>query len=368
MLENQIAQIPKKYFFMIFGLALVNIFLLLFVLSSYTSGSDQDQYFQTARSFLGHGEPVISRMLKPFMPFFAAVFSRVFGLEFSFIFINSIFYFFIGFVVYKIIKLIFNDDLMALIGTLFYLTAYPMLEYGVSYSTDISGWFFFLVSVYLTILFLKKPSYIILAVNGLITAVGFLAKESGGMGGLFFAICLFFIYKGSFTEKMKHFFVFSFAFLIPFAAWQAYVFMKFNYSYFNWYFNNTRLAGAYIKDFFKIVIKSTIATFLLGWGFVIVGLTKIKRMPLEAKKIILALILPSFSFLLWFAASSRLYYIIGLLLSILAGWGFIWFKDKVRNKYILTSAMALVIAGNYFWLIFDDRLREIVKGLFGVTY
>lgn len=373
MFETSKTAIPQKYFIIIAIFALVNILAINFFLQSYTTpfASDSEQYLATANYFRGLDSVIYpQRLLKPLVPAAAAVFSYIFGLGPAFLLINSVLYFFIGFIIFKIIKLLFNDDKQALIGALLYLAAYPMLEYGIVYMTDLAGWFFFAVSVYLTLLFLKKPSYNLAIFNGLLSAAGFLAKESGGMGILFFFICLFLVYKDSFVNKIKYLLSFASFFAAPFLAWQAFVYFRFYYSYYDWFFKYNEYSqpvGTYKREFFQIFIKSLGAAFLLGWIFVMLGLLKIKKALGDVKKILLALILPSFSFLLWFAASSRLYYIIGILLSILASWGIVSFIP-FKKRYVLIFILTIVMAGNYFWFIFDDRLRLLINGLFGITY
>lgn len=368
MFEQAETAIPKKYFAILTFFALANIFLLI-LLQPYTTpfASDSHEYIETAKYFRGLPYEFYGyRMIKPMAPVLTALFSYVFEIRSALIFLNSIFYFSIGFFVFKIIKLLFGSDKQALVGSFAFLTTYPMLEYSIAYMTDLAGWFFFIVSVWLTLLFLKKPTFKIVAINGLVSAIGFLAKESGGMGGLFFVICLFFISQEVFAKKIKYLAVYGLSFIVPFGAWQAFVYFKFHYSYYDWYLFNRTGANAYKREALRLVIKSLGASFLLGWPLALAGAIKMRQAPLEAKKIILALIPPSFSFLLWFAASSRLFNIIGLLLSALASFGMVWLFGN--RRWFLAVLIGLIIVGNYFWFIFDDGLREIIKKLFWVTY
>jgi len=367
--------IPRSYFLKLTIFALINIFLINFLFLPFITRftSDSQSYLETAKYFAGKiaDNQFIWRFLKPVVPYLVALVSPIFDFKPAFLFINSLFYLATAFVVYKIIKLMFNNDRQALVGSIFYLSAYPVLEYGIGYMTDLAGWFFFVLCVYLTLIFLKKPSYKLALAGGLVLAIGFLAKEYATGGGVFFVICLLFIHKDSFANKIKYLLVYSISFLIPFGAWQLIVYMRWYYSYFSWYnlvYHDYSGISRFYSEFFRLVLKSLAATFLAGWIFVVAGLWRIKKISAENKKIFLALILPSFLFLFWPAASSRLFFIVGLLLCLLASWGMVSWSFLMKNKYLYLGALAVVVAGNYFWFIFDDRLRFILNNILKIHY
>jgi len=369
-------KISRKYFIFLFVFAAANVLLICSLFSHFGAvfSDDSQEYLTTAKYFFGQGELVSSdmpklfgRLLKPVFPLSVGLLSPLFGFRAPFIIINIVFYLAIGFFAFKIVKLLFNDERQALVASMLFLTAYPMLEYGINYYTDLAGWFFFVLSVYLTLLFGQKPSYKLVIWNGIISAIGFLTKESGGMGTLFFVLFLFFIYKDSFVNKLKYLMTIAVVFWLPVILWLAFVYFKYNYSYATWFALSRRGDEVFKQDYFKIIPKSLVATFFLGWSFVLLGLVRVRKAAPEVKKVALALILPSFSFLIWFGASSRIFYIIGLLLSILAGWGFVYLINNYRRTYAY-SLLAMAIAGNYFWFIFDDRLRVLVNAVLNIHY
>jgi len=384
-------KISTKYFTYLLVFAAVNALLVCLLFSHFGArfGSDSEEYLTTAKYFSGQGAlggsdmiKLFGRLLKPAFPLLVGLLSPLFGFKLPFILINVVFYLSIGFVVFKIVKLLFNDENQALVAAMLFLTAYPMLEYGINYYTDLAGWFFFVLSVYLTLLFGQKPSYNerdaryigwrttrykLVVWNGIISVIGFLTKESGGVGTLFFVLFLFFVYKDSFINKLKYLLTIAVVFWLPVISWQVFVYFKYAYSYYDWYMLCRRGDEAFVRDYFKIIPKSLVATFFLGWSFVLLGLVRVRKAAPEVKKVALALILPSFSFLIWFGASSRIFYIIGLLLSILAGWGFVYLINNYRRTYAY-SLLAMAIAGNYFWFIFDDRLRVLVNAVLNIHY
>jgi hypothetical protein len=374
-MENNVTYfgISKKYFFILFIFSLLSILILNIFLQPFVIpfNSDSEGYLETARYFLGQIESgsiqYPQRLLKPLEPLLAGAVSYIFDFGPAFNFINSLFYFFIGFIIFHIIKLLFNDDRQALIGAILFLTSYPMLQYGIAFMTDLGGWFFFALSVYLTLLFLKRPSYKLIIINGLISAIGFLTKEYVAPAGVFLVICLFLIYKGKLTQKIKYLVVYAVYFLIIFAPWQLFIYLKFHYSYYDWWRLGYFVSSGFHESPIRLIIKSLGATFLLGWIFVFYGLLKFRQVAKENQKIIGILVFSSFSFLLWPTASSRIFYVIGLSLSILASWGLTRFlNSKHRVNYIIL--LGIVLAGNYFWLIYDDRLRYVIKKLFNVTF
>ncbi len=363
------SSIPKKYFFIIIGFALINVLLIIFFLVPYTTpfASDSSEYAQTATYFRGETLPALDRLIKPVIPFFVAIGSYFFGVKPSFLLINGIFYLFIGLLVYKIIKLLFNNDRQALVGSLLFITAYPILEYGVTYMTDIGGWFFFIASIYLTLRFLKTPSYRLAILNGFTAALGFLTKEYIVGAILFFIVCVLFIFKEKLAQKTKYLLVYVLSFFVFFVPWQVFVYIRFHYSYYDWWHFNHVDTSKFSASPLRQIIKSVGATFMLGWALVFIGIAKLGKMAQENKKIIVALLIPSFSFLTWPTASSRLFYVIGLLLSILASWGIVSL-DLFKKRFLLYGTLILVVAGNYFWFIFDDRIRFLIDRVFNIKY
>lgn len=373
-IKKRINSENRKYYLAIGFFSFFNIILLTVIAPQIASPFVSDSYeYQEAGKYLV-GQPSTGyfphRLIKPLAPFLFGLGSFFMDFKASFLFINGIFYFLIGFIIFKIADILFGSKRQAFVSSVLFLSAYPMLEYGISYMTDLSGWFFFALSVYLTLLFLKQPSYKLAAIGGFISALGILCKESGGMGILFFTLILFFTSGESFKNKVKYLSVFCGFFLLPFSLWQLFVYLKFHYSYYDWYlFNRGAGSSVYKKEIFKLIAKSLGASFLLGWIFALVGVFKIKNdkdlLP-RAKKVLLLLVPPSFSFMLWFAASSRLFYIIGLLLSLLAGYAIVnLFKD---SKKLQIASIISVLAGNYFWLVFDNKLRLALNYFLNIHY
>jgi hypothetical protein len=363
--------IPKKYFtgILLFSLANISLVVFLLFLNLTPFTTDFVEYADIADYFSGdENVQYIFRILRPLVPAMAAVFSWAFGQQAAFIFVNSVFFLFSGFLVFKIAKMVFRHNFLAFLSSIFFLSAYPMLNYGIPYITDVAGWFFFVLSVYLTLLFAKNPSWKLVALNALVCGVGGLAKESGAVGAIFFTLFLLFLFPENFGKKLKFLLLFGGIFLAVFLPWQMFIYLKFHYSFVDWFAWNNAAGGVYRSEMGRVVIKSLGAAFLAAWLFVLYGAAKFRKMPPEAQKFILLLVLPSFTFLIWSAASSRLFYIIGLLLSALAAWGFVCFGERIKNTFLAYGALATCLAGNYFWLVFDDRLRHLIVSLFKVTY
>jgi len=142
-INQPIFGLPRRNFIILLifsavSILVINLFLLPFVTPLAT---DSQGYLAVARFFRGQSIEAyyVPRLLKPLVSFLASLGSYTFDLKTSFLVVNSIFYLLVGFLVYKVIKLIFDDDRQALFGSLLYLASYPVLEYGIAYMTDLAG-------------------------------------------------------------------------------------------------------------------------------------------------------------------------------------------------------------------------------------
>jgi len=357
--------------------ALLNMGAIFFIFGFQTY-SDSYQYFKAIDWFQGKGTDVqLNRLLRPLGPLLAAPFGEV-GLIVE----NIIFYFLSVFLVFKIVDLIFNNKFQAFLASVFFFTATPVIESGLSYLTDMGAWFFFLLSIFLTLLYFKdeisaqehsftrsaKPtaypklvqkcslaSYFwkkesLIIINGLLSSIGVLMKENGGLGILFFVMMVLLSGKFNFKEKLSKILLFSIPFLIPIAIVQFLMYNNFHYTSLDWYLRNTPASDdslllvsmRYLGQLFRI----------LGilWIFVLIGAWrewKNRNWNWDRIKIYLALLPPSLSFLLWTeGAGGRAVFVFAPLGILLASRGIILLKEK--QDRIVLFLLALIILNYAF--------------------
>ncbi len=215
-------------------------------------------------------ELIPHRFLRPLGLVLALPFKEFFSSFMSLIIENVLFYFGTAYLIFKIGKEILKKEELAFYGVIFYLTAYPLLRFGPVALTDMGTWFFYVLSIYLTILFLKEPKNYLVYLNGLISGIGVLIKENGGMGALFFLMIL--LISGKFKKKeiFGYGLRFLILFLIPILINQLIVYHYLKYTYWDWYIFNK---NTYLKQSYTIfnLGKNFFATFGLAWIFVVFG-------------------------------------------------------------------------------------------------
>ena len=71
--------------------------------------------------------------------------------------VNIIFYFLIILVFYKLVLTIYESQKVALLASILFFTNYCLYNYGVTYRTDMGGWFFFLLATLLAVYYFRQP-------------------------------------------------------------------------------------------------------------------------------------------------------------------------------------------------------------------
>lgn len=347
---NTLKKLKNNYLFLSLAFAFLNL-LLVYLFFGWQKDDDTLTLIETIEGLVNKNfdKLFIHRILRPLGPLFSIPLLAIFSPFHALIFQNVIFYFLSAFFLFKIAKEIFKDEKSGLLSVIFYLTAYPLLRNGPAALTDMGAWFFYLSSLYLTLLFLKKPKDSLVYLNGFISGFGVLMKENAGFGILFFFSLLIFSKKFQRKEILKRGFQFLIFFIIPILINQLIVYHYFKYTYWDWYRENKK----YLKESYNIfnLTKSFFVTFGFHWFFVFAGALKILKERDEEKIFILkSMLIPSLSFFLWPSVISRLMYIAGPFLSLLA-------SQSVKNKK------------HYYFLIFSIifnfflvKLSYIIRG------
>lgn len=151
-------KIMKNNKYLIFALifAVLNMAAIIFIFGFRTYG-DTVSYVDAINWFQGKDVRVVDPwvVLKPLGILMALPFEFL-GAGAGLIAQNIVFYLLSTFLIFKIADLIFNDKKQAFLASLFFVTITQVLEVGLAYLTDMGAWFFYLLSIYLTLLYLAK--------------------------------------------------------------------------------------------------------------------------------------------------------------------------------------------------------------------
>ena len=254
----------RKYFLIFLVCLIIMSFLSIHFLKPKI-GSDTATYLQTM-SFLQGGavsaDFAPNRILTTFFSLQAVIFSsKIFGdIMTGWIVLNLFFYFLLNIVFYKILFKIFQSSKTALLGGLFLAANYAMLSFGLNYLMDISGWTFYIISLYFTLCYVQ---------NGKNRNI-FWALFSAGVGGLFkeyaflgcIPIILFLLYENrSVWQTVKKSILPAVISFLPLVLVYLYMWSHFHYTYLDW------LSSNQIMYVYRSRIVEYIKSFGSLWNF-----------------------------------------------------------------------------------------------------
>ncbi|MFH1894769.1 MAG: glycosyltransferase family 39 protein [Patescibacteria group bacterium] len=359
----------RRYLLISLVIALVSaVLILIFFLPQYDH-PDTQEYVSAIKKISGDESGEISpyRILKP-LPILIGAFLTNFTAAENTLVIQSLFFYFLSVgLIYFLVWTIYNNEKQAFLGAILFATAYPVLAYGIANLTDMSGWFFFLLSALLSVKFIKNPASKTVILAGLIAGFGMLFKESVAAALIFFVSLMIIAFHYSFKEKIKYIFIFGSTFLIFPLINSIIIYNLFSYSYFNEFLYIGVGSELSKGSFFMVsplrILIETGRVFLFGWIFVLLGIWKefiVKNK--ERIKILISFLPCSLSFFFWIYPHNRMMYIAAPLLILLGSFGLIEnFKNK-KNKVIFEFGLISVyIISNYFILDFLLKYGAIIQ-------
>lgn len=332
---------------------------------------DTPSYIEHIRLFQGREVNIHPwRMLTPLGPILALPFEFL-GEGAGLIIQNIIFYFLGTYLIFRIIELITGDKKQALWGAILFVAALPIILFGLSYLTDMGAWFFYLFSLYLTLLYLRNKDEKLVVINGLFSGAGVLMKANAGLGILFFPIMIFLFSQFNFKKKIMKILKFGLAFLLPVVAFQIFSSNVFHYNLLSGYsFNQeeysirewSRQPGSVYYNLGGLAIFAYAYTgeFLKSFGiigllFSLIGLWRecLQRNK-ERIKVYLALLPFSLSFLIYPPTDSRFAFIAAPLLIILATYGLAYLRNTFAGKggaALVAVLIGVYVVSNYYFCI-----------------
>ena len=338
----------KKIILFLLIIGLVNAFFIGLIYQGHFYRGDTPSYVEAVQWLNGERLSTTSehRILKPLSLVVPLFFEKIglkaeYGLQFQ----SIIFYFLSIVLVFDLVFSLYNNKKQDILGVVLFLTAWPFLTNALAYLTDIAGWFFFLLTVWLLIRLhvLEKISPLIFLWLGIIGGIGFLFKESAIASLFFYFGYLVFVYKKSIKERVVLFSFCLSGFFIPVLISSFIVFIKTSYTFFDWYKANWQQTLYYN---FAEVILNGILTFMLGWLFIFFGIWREwKEKNKQRIKWLLALLLPSICWIFWSFPAARMMYIGFPLLVLLGSRGLIFSRKK---PVLVFSLLFLYILLNFF--------------------
>lgn len=227
----------KKLLIVIF-VAIVLLFASIFILVPDVKG-DTLTYLETLEFLRTGNAPdgfTPNRIITTFGGLSIVMFfSKIFGSDLVVWFImNILFYFAFVYFFYKTSKLLFSDDKIALITSLFVVGNYAVLTFGLNYLMDMGGWAFYSASLFFILKYAKFLKSNDLLIASAIVGVGALFKEYSLLGILPIATFLIYENNKSILDLIKKSVLPSFLAVSPIVALYIFVYLKFDYTYADW--------------------------------------------------------------------------------------------------------------------------------------
>lgn len=223
--------------------------------------------------------------------------------------LNGFMFIGMGMFFFFLVRRMFDDSKLAFLSSLFLMTNYAPISFGMAYMMDIGGWAFYIASLYFSYLYLEsnENSNRWLYLASLMVGVGGLYKEYAFVAYvIIFGILVFKNWQNWKAIIWKTFYTLLIA-LGPFVLMNVYTYFNFHqYTYWDWFLHNQK-SYTYQNRVVEF-IKSFGSIYNIAWPLFIGGFIlffRKVRLIFETKNIdknvlfISLVLLSSFSVLLW---------------------------------------------------------------------
>jgi dolichol-phosphate mannosyltransferase len=261
----------------------------------------------------------------------------------SWILMNVIFYLIACAVFYDIVRRMYKNENVAMLGTLFIAGSYSFISFGLSYLMDMGGWMFYIVSLYFLLRYVEEGRMRNLLYSAAAIGIGGLFKEYAFLACIPIAVVVIGTYYRYPVKLAKRAVITAALALVPTLLVYLYVYFRFNYSYADWlafnesYYVYSSRISEYIKSFGSLVN-------VLGIGFV-GGLYAWMRnraiIPLRFNLFVTGMILSVLPIFCWPAITQR---IVSITLPIIIIISCVLFKKYEHRWYIFLPLLAVYIA------------------------
>lgn len=347
----------KKYIILILWLAIFSLFVSYFYIGYKPElVKDAKTYFEAAQ-FLQSGGVLktawMNRVLTAPLFLGSVIFMNLFFKDFilSGVFLNIIFYFLFILAFYLLALEIYKSARVAWWGTVLVATNFYIIDPGNAHLADLGGWFFFVLSTYLAVKYFNTQQRKFFYLTILSAVIGVFFKEYGALGLISLAL-LIVLSDLPKKQKIKDILLAGLLFLLPFLSYHLFVYLKYHYSYFDWYLSVKTVSvvtGRQARGAI-LLIKILGWLFSLGWLAWLLGLREEWRAADKRRLKILAALLPAaLTFIIWPETAQRLAVILLPWLALTAGFAL------ARQKWYWAGALVI------FYALFNYNIKILIN-------
>ncbi len=290
---------------------------------------------------------------------------HVFGSrEFTWMLMSILSYIGIGLFFYALARRLLKNERAALLSTLIVVFNYGALVWGLNYTADGMGWFFFVAALYFSFRFLEdgREKWLWWAVASV--AIGGIFKEYAPCAYIAIAASIALWSGYSWQKKIFLMTTTGVLCLVPFILANWYSYLAFHYTYLDWWHynhtNQVQYPGSYFEEYIKIL--GGIYTFM--WFVFIPGLFIFWQRRKELKsnralQFIIVTALASLPVFIW-PPFQRIFFITVPAFALICGLYFSRMKE--RSLFWVVPLLILYILAGY--LMDAYLLPNISVGLF----
>jgi hypothetical protein len=235
----------KKLFLLILLLADILVLGLIFSVSGfYNDLVDAKDYIPQIEEYAHPGSLVVDtsiahREFKPLYGILGGPLARYTDARTALLILNIFFFIGLSFAAFFFLDVLGFSSIEALVGALWIISDYPLLKYGLTLSTDISGWFFAALIAAIGLFGVRAKKWWPLLLASTFGFIGFLAKETAvlGLGAVGFMI-LFSFTKGEWRQYLKSLIAISLPFLLLEGGYVAFLIHSGIPTFLDWYQGN----------------------------------------------------------------------------------------------------------------------------------
>lgn len=223
-------------------------------------------------------------------------------------FVNALFYFISCIFFFKLLTRMFRSERAALLGALFLAANYGFLIFGLNYLMDIGGWMFYILSLYLLWKHAESRRTGDLLWSAAMVGIGGLFKEYAFLGAVAIAVYAIYEYRSSLKTLALRALETAAIALGPAALAYLWVYMKFGYTYADWFGSNAE-HYIYASRSVEYIKAGGSLVNVLAFAFIgglIVGIRHSKELGSELRAFVLAVFLSVLPVLFWPAITQRI--------------------------------------------------------------